>query len=115
MSWRWLLTIGYGLLVIWTGLLRSIQANQFKPNAFWFCLVTGLIAIAAGFLYRTEKRWFGAVAALLAVAPVLSFYTYCFITDPESDATYRVGIVIVASIAQLCVIMLPRRPGVPGQ
>lgn len=110
MNWRWLLTILYGLLLIWTGLWRSILAQEFKPNAFYFCLVTGLIAIAAGYAYRLGKRWIGASLALLAVGPVLSFYTYCFITDPASDATYRVALAILASIAQLCVITLPRAP-----
>ncbi len=109
MEWRWLLTILYGLFVIWTGLLRSIQAQEFKPNSFWFCLVAGSIAIAAGFFYKANAKWIGTTVALVAVAPVLGFYLNCFITQPEKDATQRVGLVIVASIAQLCVITLPRR------
>ena len=108
MNWRSLLTILYGLLLIWIGLWRSILAQEFKPNAFYFCLVTGLVAIAGGYAYRLGQCWIGAALALLSVGTVLSFYTYCFITDPASDATYRVGLAIVASVAQICVITLPR-------
>ena len=110
MQWRWLLTILYGLLLIWIGLWRSVLAQEFKPNAFYFCFATGLLAITAGYAFRLGKRWVGAVLGLAAVAPVLSFYTYCFITDPESDANYRVALAIVASIAQICVITLPSGP-----
>ncbi|NND96746.1 MAG: hypothetical protein HKN47_05385 [Pirellulaceae bacterium] len=113
MNYRWLLTILYGLYVIWTGLLRTIQAGEFKPNAFWFCLVTGLIAIVAGFLYRADKNWAATIVASLAVTVVLLFYLNCFITQPDKDATYRVGLVIIASIAQLCVITLPKRVAPP--
>jgi hypothetical protein len=108
MTYRWLLTILFGLFIIWTGLLRSIEAQEFKPNSFWFCVVAGSLAIAAGFLFRLNRNWLGWIFAMLAVAPVLSFYVYCFISQPEKDATYRVGLAIIAAIAELCVIMLPR-------
>ncbi len=108
MDYRWLLTIVYGLFVVWTGLLRSIQAQTFKPNSFWFCLVTGLLAIAAGYFLRIKKIWVGTIVGLVAVVPVVSFYVNCFITQPDKDATYRVGLVIVASIAEICVLTIPR-------
>jgi len=108
MSYRWLLTILYGLFVIWTGLQRSIEAQQFKPNSFWFCLTTGLLAIAAGYLFKPRRCWPATMVALLSTVPVRSFYLHCFITQPDKDATHRVGLVIIASIAELIVITLPR-------
>ena len=48
------------------------------------------------------------MVALLSTVPVLSFYLHCFITQPDKDATHRVGLVIIASIAELIVITLPR-------
>ena len=108
LSYRWLLTILYGLLLIWTGLQRSIEAQEFKPNAFWFCLVTGILAIAAGYAMRVERKWLGTILASLALFPVLVFYLNCFITQPEKDATYRVALAILASIGELCVITIPR-------
>ena len=111
---KWLLTILYGLLTIWTGLHRGIEAKAYKPNALWFCLVMGAVAIAAGFLYRLEKRVAAAFMATVAVAVVLSFYLTCFITEPAKDATFRVGIIILASIAQLVVVLLPAPPQNPG-
>ncbi len=107
---KWLFTILYGLLAIWTGLWRSIEAQAYKPNALWFCLVMGMLAIAAGFLYRMEKRLAGMVTALVPVIFLLGFYFYCFIGQPEKDATLRVGIIILASIAELVVILLPKTP-----
>ncbi len=107
---KWLFTILYGLVVIGVGLLRGIEAKAYKPNALWFCMVTGTVAIAAGFLYRLEKRGAAAATALIAVAFVLGYYFHCFIGQPEKDATYRVGAVILASIAQLVVVLLPPEP-----
>lgn len=112
---KWLFTILYGLLVIWTGLLRGIEAKAYKPNALWFCLATGIAAIAAGFLYRLERRLAAAITALAAVAMVLGFYFFCFISKPEEDASYRVGAVILASVAELVVVFLPAaREAPPG-
>ena len=107
MATRWLLTILYGLLTIWTGLWRGIEARAYKPNALWFCLVMGVVAIAAGFLYRMNRRLAATITALVAVVFVLGFYFYCFIAQPEKDATFRVGLIIVASIGELVVILLP--------
>ncbi|MEK6236211.1 MAG: hypothetical protein N2C14_16010 [Planctomycetales bacterium] len=106
MNYRWLLTILYGLLVIGTGLMRSVDAGTFKPNAFGFCMVMGLTAIAAGYLLRVGKWKVGVGVAFLATASVLAFYLNCFITQ-DSDATLRVASAILASIAELCVITLP--------
>lgn len=104
---KWLLTILYGLLIIWTGLQRGIEAQAYKPNALWFCLAMGAVAITAGFLYRLEKRTAATITALAAVAIVFGFYFTCFISQPEKDATYRVGAIILASVAELVVVLLP--------
>ena len=108
MNRRWLATILYGLLTIWTGLWRGIEAQAYKPNALWFGLVMGVTAIAAGFLYRMNKHLAGTITALVATVLVLGFYFTTFISQPEKDATYRVGIIIVASVAELVVILLPK-------
>ena len=108
MPWRCLLTILFGLFVIWTGLLRSIEAHEFKPNAFWFCLLSGLLAVAAGFLFRLEMRVTAVLLGLVTTGMLLAFYLNCFVTQPEKDATYRVGLVIVACFGELCVLLLPR-------
>ena len=105
---RWLLTILFGLFVIWTGIFRCIQAGAFKPNAFWFCTAMGLMAIAAGFMHRINWRIAGTTLAVLSGATVLAFYAYCFVVQPEKDATVRVGMVIVASLAQLVFALLPQ-------
>ena len=64
---RYLLTIIYGLITIWTGLWRGIEAQAYKPNALWFCLVMGLVAIAGGFLYRLKKERAAMITTLVAV------------------------------------------------
>ena len=109
MNIRWLLMILYGLFVIWTGLARSVEAHAFKPNAFWFCLITGLLAVSAGYALKAEKRWLGRVLALTATLIVLGYYTFTFINEAESDASTRVALVIIASIGSLCVATLPQQ------
>lgn len=107
---NWIFAIIYGLFVIWTGLLRGIEAKAYKPNSFWFCLVMGLTCIAAGYLFRLEKKMAATIISLIAAGFVLAFYAYCFVNKPEGDATVRVGLVIVASIGFLAMIFLPPSP-----
>ncbi len=103
------ITLFFGLFVIWTGLLRSIEAQAFKPNAFYFCLAMGLIAIMAAFIYRLDRASLATCLAVASGAMVLGFYLYCFIKQPEKDANIRVGLVIVAAFGQLALVLLPNR------
>ncbi|MEM9346738.1 MAG: hypothetical protein AAGB26_08985 [Planctomycetota bacterium] len=110
MKHRDLLTILFGLYLIWTGLWRSIEASAFKPNSFWFCLVLGAVAIGAGFLFRLQKRLVASLMALFVVTVVLGFYTSEFITSAEDEANFRVGFIMVASLAECVVVLLPGPP-----
>lgn len=92
---------------MWTGLLRVIEAKAYTPGALWFCFVMGIVSITAGFLYRLEKKLSAAITALIPVIFVLGFYLYRFIGQPEDNATYRVGVIILASITELIVILMP--------
>lgn len=108
-NWRWLFTFIFALVVIWTGLHRCIEAQAFKPNAFFFCLVTGLMAIGAGFFYWQEKDKLAMIFGLASAGFVFGYYLFTFITQPTEDANYRVGIAIIAATAQLIVVTLPKR------
>ena len=105
---RCILTIIFGLHIIWTGLWRNIEAGAYKPNALWFCLTMGIVAIIAGFLYRKGHERLAAAIALFATTVVFGFYMYTFISKPEDDATIRVGLIILTSIAEYVVILLPK-------
>lgn len=107
---KWLTSILYGLFVIWTGLLSGIQAQAYKPNSFWFCLLTGLACIGAGYLFRLKKDLLGLLLGLVSSSFVLGFYLLCFVNEPEKDATIRVGLVIVASIGFMALVCLPPPP-----
>ncbi|MFK7765889.1 MAG: hypothetical protein AB8B55_01515 [Mariniblastus sp.] len=102
-------TIVFGLFVIWTGLLRCIEAQAFKPNAFYFCLTMGIIALAAGFVFRLGREKTAIGIAVVSGGIVLAFYLYCLIVQPEKDANVRVAMVIVASFAQLTFMLLPNK------
>ncbi|WP_372367728.1 hypothetical protein [Candidatus Uabimicrobium sp. HlEnr_7] len=104
---RYALTIVFGLHVIWTGLWRNIEAGAYKPKALWFCFVMGLILIIAGFLYRKGRNRLARVVALIAISIVFTFYLFSFISAPEKDATFRVGLIILSSIAAFVVVLLP--------
>jgi len=45
--------------------------------------------------------------ALVPTLTVLAFNLCCFVSDPESDASIRVGLVVVASIAEVGVFTVP--------
>lgn len=107
MRHRWLFILLYALHLIWTGLLANIQAQAYKPNALWFCLILGFAALAGAYLFRLDRttaaRWItGPVIAL-----VFGFYLYSFIKDPAVDATMRVGLILLASVAAAAVVFLP--------
>jgi peptidoglycan/LPS O-acetylase OafA/YrhL len=104
MEMRFVLTLSYGLFMIWTGLLRSIEAQAFKPNAFYFCIAIGSLAIVSAFLFRSDRKHSAVALSAIASATALIFYVGCFVGQPEKDATVRVALAIVASVAQLCVI-----------
>ncbi|WP_264488308.1 hypothetical protein [Luteolibacter arcticus] len=109
-DYRWLLTVFYSLHLIWTGLQRCIEERAYKPNALWFCLVTGLIVMAGAFLLRCGKLSAARAMAGPVVALVFGFYLYCFVKVPAEDATMRVGLIILTSIAQFVVLFLPAAP-----
>ena len=106
-------SIVFALIVISTGLFRSIEAQAFKPNAFWFCLVMGVLSIAAGYLFRINRVALAKAVGGFAASVVLAFYLYCFVSQPEQDATVRVSIAIVAAIGQLAIIFLPAEANSP--
>jgi hypothetical protein len=108
-------SIIFGLVLIGTGLLRSVEAQAFKPNAFWFCLITGLLAIGAGYLFRMDKSRAGTAVAVMTSLLVVLFYMYCLITQPEKDATYRVCIALLAGFTELSLVLLPAKTGQPTQ
>ena len=91
------------------GLLRCIEAQAFKPNAFYFCFVTGLLAIACGYMYWLGKNKLGMILGLASGGFVFGYYLFTFVSEPEVDANMRVGIAIVAALGQLIVVTLPER------
>ena len=97
----------YAMVILWTGIQRSIDAQAFKPNAFWFCTFVSFLAILYAYLFRLKfprlAKWFGGVGGGLALA----FYVYCFMVQPEQDANLRVGVAIVASLGYVSLILLP--------
>lgn len=97
----------YAMVILWTGIQRSIDAQAFKPNAFWFCTFVSLLAIVSAYLFRfklsTVAKILGGAGGVIA----LSFYAYCFIVQPEQDANLRVGVAIVASLGYVSLILLP--------
>lgn len=107
MKFRDILTILFGLHIIWTGLLRNIEAAAYKPNALWFCMAMGLLAIGAGFLFRKGYNRAATICGLLATGVIFCFYFREFICEPENEANYRVGSIILSSIAEFVVLLLP--------
>lgn len=108
--WTWLVALLYGLHIIGTGLWRGIEARAYKPNALWFCLVMGLTCIAGAYLLRLGRRRAGLVTTGVVFCFVFGFYAYCFVAKPEDDATVRVGLILLSSIASLALLHLPEPP-----
>ena len=97
----------YALHIIWTGLWRSVEAQAFKPNAFWFCLILGTILLVSAFLHQFGKTKLASLLSVSIAIIALSFYLYSFISNAEQDASFRVALVITSSIAFIVVSLLP--------
>lgn len=109
MPHRSLFTVLYALHIIWTGLWRSIEAQAFKPNAFFFCLTMALLALVGAFFFKTGRGKIGTIVAVSVSAIVLIFYLYSFVTNAEQDASFRVALIITSSIAALVILLSPQR------
>lgn len=107
MAQRWLFMFLYGLHIIWTGFQRGIEEKAYKPNALWFCLVMGLIAISASFLFRAGRTRVAKLVSGFVVLLVFGFYLYCFVKEPAEDASVRVGLVMLSSIAAGALVFMP--------
>ena len=110
MKQRWLAVVIYGLFILWTGLQRSIEAAAFKPNAFFFCGVMSLLAIAGAYLIKGGFDRSGRIIASFAAVVALAYYLSSFMLAPQDDATVRVGLAIVSSLAALIALTLPKSP-----
>jgi len=108
MNPRILLTLLYSLHLIATGLLRGIEAQAYKPNSLWFCIVTGLLIITGAALWQKGRACIGKAITSVVTVLVLSFYFYSFVSSPDKDATLRVGAIILTSIAQMLVVFFPK-------
>lgn len=107
MAHRWLFMFLYGLHLIWTGFQKGIEVKAYKPNALWFCLIMGLAAIAASFLFRGGRSKMAKRLSAFIVLLVFGFYLYCFVKAPEEDATLRVGLIMLSSIATGSLVWMP--------
>ena len=107
MHHRWIAALLYGLHIVWTGLQAGINAKAYKPNALWFCLVMGLAAIAAAYLFRAGRIRVAKGLSFFVTGLVFGFYLYCFIKHPAEDANLRVGLAILSSLAAGALIFLP--------
>ncbi|MCW1915911.1 hypothetical protein OJ996_20150 [Luteolibacter sp. GHJ8] len=107
MAHRWLFMFLYGLHLVWTGFQSGINARAYKANSLWFCLVMGLTAIAASFLFRAGRTTLAKRVSAFVVLLVFGFYLYCFVKAPAEDATLRVGLIMLSSIAAGSLVFMP--------
>lgn len=99
--------IAYALHIVWTGLLRNIEAQAYKPNSLWFCLVMGLLVLSSVYLKRLNRCRAALIIGAATTALVFGFYLFSMISDPAADASYRVGSIILTSFAHLAWLFLP--------
>jgi len=102
-----IISIIYALHIVWTGLWRNIEAQAYKPNSLWFCMVMGLLVISSVYLYRLNRPRLALIIGSASTFLVLGFYLYCLISNPATDATVRVGLIILTSLAHLVILFLP--------
>lgn len=107
MAHRWLFMFLYGLHIVWTGFQKGIEEKAYKPNALWFCLVMGLAAVAASFLFRAGRTSLAKRLSAFVVLLVFGFYLYCFVKAPAEDGTLRVGLIMLSSIAAGALVFMP--------
>ena len=101
-------TLLFSLHLLATGLLRSIEAQGYKPNSLWFCFISALLIILGAALIQKNFRFIGKLLCGAITLLVFVFYLYSFISAPEKDANLRVGAIILTSFAQLIILFFPK-------
>ena len=108
MNFKITFTLLYSLHLIATALINCIQAQELKMNALGFCTTMAVIIIAGAVVYQLGKRCVGTIVISVATALVLGFYVFSFLSAPDKDANWRIGAIILSSIAELMVCLFPR-------
>ncbi|MBA7577751.1 hypothetical protein ES708_19606 [subsurface metagenome] len=103
------ITIIYGLLVMGIGIWRNIQTGH-SPEALWFGLVMGTIAIIGGILLVLKKRIPAYIVTFVAIGFVGGWFLYRILTHSSDGVTsLRVWIILVATVTETIILLNPVR------
>ena len=101
-------TLIYGMVILISGLYRFFETNMESQAAIGFGLIMGTVALVAGGLMRRAPR----LATALALVPVgfaAYFFTNRLLTHATDGTSPRTLLVVVATYAELFVLLWPRR------
>ena len=109
MKQKQLATFLYGFVVIGVGLWRHLETGD-SPQAIWFGIAMGLLAIAGAALLSLKRKLPGYILIALSLCFVSGWFLYRMFTHQSDGSSMRVILVISASVVELC-ILLWRRGG----
>jgi hypothetical protein len=98
-------TVLYAGAVAASGIWRHVQADC--PQALWFGVIMGVIAVAGAVLLCLRKPLPGYLTTFLSVSFVGGWFTRRFLTHPTDGQSLRVILVLAACLIEVLILVLP--------
>lgn len=98
------LTIVYGLVTAAVGVWRHVEAGG-NPQALWFGVVMGAVALAGGLLLLRGWRWTGLLVSAVALAFVAGWFVRRVFIGHEEGLSPRIVTILAACAVEALVLL----------
>lgn len=103
-----MMTFVYGLTVVAVGIWRQAETGA-SPQAVWFGLVMGGLAIAGAVLLRRENSIPGYALIIVSLVFVSGWFLRRMLTHHPEGKSARVILILIACAVELVVLLWPTR------
>ncbi len=98
------LTIVFGLVTAAVGVWRHVETGS-NPQALWFGVVMGAVALIGGLLLLRGWRWTGLLVAAVALAFVGGWFLRRVFTGHEEGLSHRVITILAACAVEALALL----------
>jgi len=104
MKAKQLVTCIYALVAVIGGAWRHLQTGD-SPQAFWFGLVVGLLALAGAFLLSRKNRLPGYVLITISLVFESGWFLQRMFSGHSDGKSIRVILILTVCAAELAVLL----------
>jgi len=97
-------TMVFGMLAIAVGIWRQLETGT-SPQAVWFGVVTGLLAVIGALLLSLRNRIPGYVLVIVSLCFVAGWFLRRLLTGHAEGRSVRVMLILAACAVEACVLI----------